>query len=162
MLDTPYLLKTHREKIKSLVKLARRNIQPPPPVGQMTNCFNQTLENLLDHRRSLQTQSPPVNSHILRQAHRFQHLRSKHSTVTNLHPFVQTLVKPKNLQARLSIRIISRLEPKPVDSHLGKEHLHESNQPPKGQAEIRNHPFHLLKFGQMSRVDGFVAENSVD
>lgn len=71
-------------------------------------------------------------------------------------------MKTENLQAGLRVRVIRWLEPELVDSHLGKEDLHESNQSPEREAEIRNYPFYLMEFGQMSCVDAFVAENSVN
>ena len=46
-------------------------------------------DSVSDHRGSFQPDTPSVDVDVLRESHRFQHFRSEHSTVPNLHPFIQ-------------------------------------------------------------------------
>ena len=137
-------------------------VDPVPAHSSTFKSSIRTKEYLLDHRRPLQTQAPPVNPHALRKAHGLQHLRPKHAAVPDFHPLVQPLVEPKDLQARLRVRIVRRLETQLVDAHLRVKDLHEANQPAQRQAPVRNDAFDLVKLGQMRRVDRLVAEDAVD
>lgn len=54
--------------------------------------------DVLDHRRTLQTQSPTENPHPLGNAHRLEHLRSEHPAVSNLDRLVELLVVLEDLE----------------------------------------------------------------
>lgn len=49
-----------------------------------------------------------------------------------------------------------------MDPHLPEEDLHESDQPAERESEVRNHPLHLVEFGQMCSVHAFVSEHPVN
>ena len=117
---------------------------------------------ILNHRRPLQTKSPPINPHLLRQAHRQQHLGPKHAAIANLHPLIQPLMEAKDLHARFRIGIIRRLEAQIADAHFRKEDFHEADEAAQRQAVVRNDAFDLVELGEVGGVDGLVAEDAVD
>ena len=116
---------------------------------------------ILDHRRSLQTQSPSINPHIGRQAHRLQHLGSEHAAIANLDPLIQSLMEAEDLHAGFRIRVVSGFEAQIVDTHFREEDFHEADEAAQGQAVIRNDAFDLVEFGEMCGVDALVAEDAV-
>ena len=116
---------------------------------------------VLDHRRSLKTQPPPINPHILRQTHRLQHLGSEHAAVANLHPLIQSLVEAKNLHAGFRIRVVGGLEAQVVDAHFREEDFHEAYKSSQGQAVVGNDSFDLVELGKMCSVDALIAEDAV-
>ena len=68
----------------------------------------------------------------------------------------------KDLETRLGVWVVSRLEAKVLDAHLGKEHLHESNQITQGDTVVGNHTFDLMKLGQVRCIDCLVSEHAVN
>ncbi len=120
------------------------------------------LHAILDHGRPLQTQTPTVDPHVRRQAHRLQHLRSEHTAIANLHPLVQPIVVAKDLQAGFRVRIVGGLETQAVDPHFGEEDFHEADESSQGQAVVGYDTFDLVEFGEMGSIDAFVAEDAID
>ena len=116
---------------------------------------------ILNHRRSLQTQTPPINPHILRQPHRLQHLRSEHAAIANLDPLIQSLVEAKDLHAGFRVRVVSGLEAQIVDAHFREEDFHEADESAQGQAVVGNDAFDLVEFCEVRSVDALVAEDAV-
>ena len=116
---------------------------------------------ILDHRRSLQTETPPIDPHIRRQAHRLQHLGSEHAAVANLDPLVQSFVEAKDLHARFRIRVVGGLEAQSVDAHFREEDFHEADESSQGQAVVGNDSFDLVEFCEMCSVDALIAEDAV-
>ena len=117
---------------------------------------------ILNHRRSLQTKSPPINPQIRRQAHRLQHLGSEHAAIANLDPLIQSLMEAEDLHARFRIGIVSGLEAQVADTHFREEDLHEADEAAQSQAVIGNDAFDLVELGEVGGVDGLVAEDAVD
>src|SRR5690606_4339810 len=87
---------------------------------------------------------------------------SEHARVTNLNPFIKTLMEAENFHGRLGVWVISRFESQLVHSHLCKEGSHETNQVTQSQTEISNDTLDLMELGQMCGVDGLVTEDSVN
>lgn len=69
---------------------------------------------------------------------------------------------PEYLHTWLRVRIIRRLEPQLVYTHLPKERAHEPDQVSQRQVVVRNHTLDLVELSQVSRVDGFIPEYTVD
>ena len=120
------------------------------------------LHAILDHCRPLQTQTPAVDPHVRRQAHRLQHLGSKHAAITNLHPLVQPIMIAKDFQAGFRVRIVGGLETQAVDPHFGEEDFHEADESSQSQAVVCYDTFDLVEFGEMGSVDAFVAKDAID
>ena len=116
---------------------------------------------ILNHRRSLQTQSPSINPHIPWQAHRLQHLGSEHAAIANLDPLIQSFMETKDLHARFRIRVVSGLEAQIVDTHFREEDFHEADESAQCQAVVGNDAFDLVEFGEVCSVDALVAEDAV-
>ena len=137
---------------------------------------------ILDHRRSaphslpspspLQRQAARDASHILRQSHRSQHLRTEHSAVSDLRPAIQIRVEPEDLHRRLRVstprsspsllRIERRLESDVGDSDLGEEVVDHSDQMAQIQVAIRHEQLHLVELREVRRVHRLVSEHAVD
>ena len=128
----------------------------------MTQQLSNILHPILDHRRSLQAQTPAINPHILRQTHRLQHLRSEHPTITNLHPLIQAIMIPKDFHTGLGVRVVGRFETESMDAHFRKEDFHEADEAAEREAVIRDHALDLVEFCKVCSVDAFVAEDAVD
>lgn len=62
-------------------------------------------------------------------------------------------MEAKNLQTRFRIRIIRRLEPQFMDSHFCKKDFHETYQPSKGEAVVRNDALDLVELCEVGSVD---------
>ena len=130
------------------------------------NLVSQQLTNVRalrpDHGRSLKRQSPSENTHVLRQSHSLQHLRSEHSRVTDLDKLVEALVERENLERRLGIWVICWLETQIVDTHLVEEDSHELHKSSQSQIIIRNNTLDLVELSQMCRIHSLVSENTVN
>lgn len=59
--------------------------------------FSNVADLVSNHGRPLQTQPPSMHSHVLRQPHSLQHLRTELARVSNLDPLAQTLVVSEDL-----------------------------------------------------------------
>ena len=119
------------------------------------------LDAVLDHRRSLQTQTPTIDPHIRRQTHRLQHLRSEHAAVANLYPLIQPFMEAENLHAGFGIRVVGGLETQAVDPHFREEDFHEAYESSQGQAVVGNDSFDLVEFCEMRSVDALVTEDAI-
>ena len=157
-----FYVQSHAHAVLILFQPHRRISLHEIQINLMPQQLPNILHPVLNHRRSLQTQPPSINPHILRQPHRLQHLRSKHTTITNLNPLIQPLMKAKNLHTRFRIRIICRLEAQFMNPHFRKKYLHEADEATKSEAIIGDDAFDLVEFREMSGVDGFVAKDAVD
>lgn len=123
---------------------------------------------ILNHRRPLQTQPPPIHAHLPRQPHRLQHLRAEHAAIADFHPLAlaagpaQAGVEAEYFQGRLRVGVVGGLEAEPMDAHLREEDFHEADEAAEGEAVVGDHAFDLVEFREVGGVDGFVAEDPVD
>ena len=163
----PYLEKIYQKRTVqvpclTLLQPNRRITLHKPQIHLMPQQLPNIPNPILNHRRSLQTQSPSINPQILRQAHRLQHLRSEHAAIANLDPLIQSLMEAKDLHARFRIGIVRGFEAQIADTHFCEEDFHEADEAAQGQAVIRNDAFDLVELGEVGGVDGLVAEDAVD
>lgn len=71
-------------------------------------------------------------------------------------------MEPENLQTRLGVWIVCRLETQLVDTHLCKENLHEPYQTAEREAKVRDDPFYLMELRQMCCINSLVSKDPVD
>jgi len=86
----------------------------------------QEEENAPDHRGPLEAEAPAMDANVLGESHGLEHLWSEHATVADLDPTLELWVEGKDLERRLGVRVIRRLEAQLLDAHLVEEGLHEA------------------------------------
>ena len=69
---------------------------------------------------------------------------------------------PEDLHTGFSVGVVGRLEAQLVDTHLGEEDFHESDQSAQRESEVCNHTLDLVEFSQVGCVNGLVAEDTID
>ena len=123
----------------------------------------------LNHCWPFQTQSPCNHRHVFWETHWSKHFWPENSRVTNLYIHLQywmyALIKEKfteNLHRRFSVRIVSWLEPNVLNTDLFVELSQNTNQVVEAQISVNDESFYLMEFSQVSIVQRFVSEHSVD
>ena len=94
----------------------------------MTKQISDIIDSIVDHCRSLKTETPSKYAYIFRQSHRQEHLRSEDSRISNFDPFIQACVETEDLKRGLSIWVICRFEFELFDADLLVELLHYTDQ----------------------------------
>ena len=128
----------------------------------MTQQLSDITDTILHHGRPLKRKSKSVHTHILGQAHGFQHLRPEHARVTNLEPLLQTSMVAEDLHGRLGVRVVGGLEAQVGNAHVAEEVLKETLEATKSEAKVGNDTFNLVELGQVSSIDSFVTEDTID
>ena len=117
---------------------------------------------VIDHGGPFERQTPGDHAHIFRQAHRFEHLGTEHTRVSNFDPRVQLRMESKDFERGLGVRVIGRLKLEILNSDPVKEGLHDAQEMFQADVLVNNHAFDLVELGQVSCVEGFVAEHAID
>ncbi|KAJ8577492.1 hypothetical protein ON010_g1712 [Phytophthora cinnamomi] len=120
------------------------------------------VETVLNHRGALQRQTPGDDTHVLRQAHGAQHLRTEHTRVTDLSPLLQIGVEGEDLHAGLRVRVVRRLEAHLRDADLEEKGLDNTDEVAERQVVVGHHALHLVELGQVGRVHALVTEHTVN
>mmetsp|Transcript_6574 Transcript_6574/g.11054 ORF Transcript_6574/g.11054 Transcript_6574/m.11054 type:complete len:366 (+) Transcript_6574:79-1176(+) len=117
---------------------------------------------VLDHRGSLERQTPGNDAHVSGQAHREQHFGSEHTGITQLGPLAQLGVVAENLHGGFGVRVVGRLEAQLRDADLLEEGLDQADQMSQGEIAVRDETLDLVELTQVRGVHRFITEHTVD
>ena len=119
-------------------------------------------KTIVDHSGSLKTQPPSNNTDVFWKSHRAEHLRSENTRVSNFNPALELRMETENFKAWLCVRIISGLILNLVDTNLSIEFLHDAQEVAQTNISISNEAFNLMEFSQVSSIESFITEDSID
>ena len=124
----------------------------------VTEQVSNVVDIVLNHGRSLQTETPGNNADIGVEAHRLEHFRAEDTTVADFDPFLEGGLVAEDFETGLCVGVVGGLEAKLLNSKFLEELVQDPNEVTEGQAPISNHALNLMKLGKVSRIQSLIPE----